>query len=64
LDRLGMDGLVERDHEEVVDGRLRRYYALTGTGREVLTAEVERMAALAARGRGRLAPLRTLPGSA
>jgi DNA-binding PadR family transcriptional regulator len=29
LDRLGEEGLLEPDHEEVVDGRLRRYYRLS-----------------------------------
>ncbi|RZT82071.1 PadR family transcriptional regulator [Micromonospora violae] len=43
LDRLTDEGLVERDHEEVVEGRLRRYYRLTETGRSVLTAETERL---------------------
>jgi len=32
LDRLGRDRLVEVDREEVVDGRLRRYYRLTEAG--------------------------------
>src|SRR5262249_12464692 len=43
LDRLGDDGLVTVDREEVVDGRLRRYYRLTDEGAEVLSAETERM---------------------
>ncbi|MEU1243965.1 PadR family transcriptional regulator [Micromonospora parva] len=43
LDRLTDEGLVERDHEEVVEGRLRRYYRLTDAGRSVLTAETERL---------------------
>ncbi|MFI7608444.1 PadR family transcriptional regulator [Micromonospora sp. NPDC049366] len=43
LDRLGDEGLVEPDHEEVVDGRLRRYYRLTDTGRATLSAETERL---------------------
>jgi DNA-binding PadR family transcriptional regulator len=43
LDRLGDDGLVANDREEVVDGRLRRYYRLTDDGAEVLRAETERM---------------------
>ncbi|ADL47653.1 PadR family transcriptional regulator [Micromonospora aurantiaca (nom. illeg.)] len=43
LDRLTDEGLVERDHEEVVEGRLRRYYRLTEAGRSVLTAETERL---------------------
>nr|WP_276611555.1 helix-turn-helix transcriptional regulator [Cryptosporangium phraense] len=43
LDRLTDDGLVAHDHEEVVDGRLRRYYRLTDQGLDVLGAETERM---------------------
>jgi DNA-binding PadR family transcriptional regulator len=43
LDRLGDDGLVTADREEVVDGRLRRYYRLTDEGAKVLRAETERM---------------------
>ncbi|MFF5213634.1 PadR family transcriptional regulator [Streptosporangium sp. NPDC000396] len=61
LDRLGADGLVVLDHEEVVDGRFRRYYRLSGLGREVLTAETERLAALAARARQRLLSPRITP---
>lgn len=45
LDRLVRDGLVERDREEVHQGRLRRYYGLTQTGRDVLASEVDRQAA-------------------
>ena len=37
------EGLVEADREEVVDGRLRRYYRLTPPGSERLAAEVERL---------------------
>jgi PadR family transcriptional regulator PadR len=40
LDRLVAEGLVVASGEEVVDGRLRRYYRLTDEGRRVLTAEV------------------------
>src|ERR1700726_2714893 len=40
LDRLQSDGLVAADREEVVDGRLRRYYRLTEDGAAALTAEV------------------------
>jgi DNA-binding PadR family transcriptional regulator len=43
LDRLSEQGLVRADGEEVVDGRLRRYYRLTEPGAEVLAAEAERM---------------------
>jgi PadR family transcriptional regulator PadR len=45
LDRLVADGLVERDREEVQQGRLRRYYRLTEPGGRVLAAEAERHAA-------------------
>ncbi|MET0492598.1 MAG: PadR family transcriptional regulator, partial [Actinoplanes sp.] len=43
LDRLVDAGLVSVDHEEVVDGRLRRYYRLTEPGGTLLVAETERM---------------------
>jgi DNA-binding PadR family transcriptional regulator len=43
LDRLQADGLVEADHEEIVDGRLRRYYRLTDAGAERLAEAAERM---------------------
>jgi DNA-binding PadR family transcriptional regulator len=52
LDRLTSDGLVAADHEEVVGGRLRRYYRLTPDGSAVLAAEADRLrsnAAVAAR---------------
>jgi PadR family transcriptional regulator, regulatory protein PadR len=39
LDRLENDGLVQIDREEVVDGRLRRYYELTKEGTALLTEE-------------------------
>ena len=45
LDRLVDDGLVEPDHDEVAQGRLRRYYRLTGSGGTALAAEAERQAA-------------------
>ncbi|MFB9185313.1 PadR family transcriptional regulator [Dactylosporangium sucinum] len=43
LDRLVDAGLVRVDHEEIVEGRLRRYYRLAESGGEVLAAETERM---------------------
>jgi len=43
LDRVAAEGLVEADREEVVDGRLRRYYRLTQLGGDRLAAEVERL---------------------
>lgn len=43
LNRLTVERLVESDREEVVDGRLRRYYRLTPQGAQRLEAEVDRM---------------------
>jgi PadR family transcriptional regulator, regulatory protein PadR len=45
LDRLAGDGLIEPDHDEVHQGRLRRYYRLTEPGGRALAAEAERQAA-------------------
>lgn len=60
LGRLVGEGLVEAAGEEVVDGRLRRYYRLSTAGTAALTTEVARGAAQArrerGRARGRLAP--------
>ncbi len=52
LNRLAVEGLVEVDREEIVDGRLRRYYRLTPGGTRALAAEADRLsphAAVAAR---------------
>jgi DNA-binding PadR family transcriptional regulator len=43
LDRLRVDGLITLDHEEIVDGRLRRYYSLTPDGSQQLAAEADRI---------------------
>jgi DNA-binding PadR family transcriptional regulator len=43
LDRLTVEGLVTEDRDEVVDGRLRRYYRLTDEGVALLDAEAERL---------------------
>ena len=43
LDRLKADGLVTGDKEEIVDGRLRRYYRLTDCGAAALATEAERL---------------------
>jgi PadR family transcriptional regulator, regulatory protein PadR len=65
LDRLTEQGLVAADREEIVDGRLRRYYVLTDEGAVALDAEARRLAsnaqAAAARLRGRAAAARTAP---
>jgi DNA-binding PadR family transcriptional regulator len=57
LDRLRMDGLVEVDREEVVEGRLRRYYQLTPSGTKLLAAEAARLQANATVAMRRLNPL-------
>jgi DNA-binding PadR family transcriptional regulator len=44
LDRLVEQGLVAADREEIVDGRLRRYYRLTDDGAAVLETEARRLA--------------------
>lgn len=43
LERLEAKELVEAAGEEVVGGRRRRYYRLTGSGREAVAAEARRM---------------------
>jgi len=47
LDRLAATGLVRVVQEEVVNGRARRYYALTEDGDSALRAEAQRLAAAA-----------------
>jgi DNA-binding PadR family transcriptional regulator len=54
LDRLLAGGIVVVDREEVVDGRLRRYYRLTSDGSGLLAAEAARMAANARAAQRRL----------
>jgi len=44
LDRLTGEGYVRAVREEIVNGRARRYYALTDEGLAALVAEAERMA--------------------
>jgi len=57
LDRLRVDGLVEVDREEVVEGRLRRYYQLTPDGTKLLAAEAAQLHANATVAMRRLSPL-------
>jgi DNA-binding PadR family transcriptional regulator len=54
LDRLREEGRVEVAGEEVVQGRLRRSYALTPDGRDAVEAEASRRAQVAARALERL----------
>jgi DNA-binding PadR family transcriptional regulator len=46
LDRLVQEGLVGPEKEEIVDGRLRRYYALTSEGSALLTSHATQMASV------------------
>jgi DNA-binding PadR family transcriptional regulator len=59
LDRLVEQELIEVDHEEAVDGRLRRYYRLTEGGAGALAAQAERLVrrARAAESQLRLRPI-------
>jgi PadR family transcriptional regulator len=54
LDRLRGEELIEVDHEEVVDTRLRRYYRLTPAGTARLAAEAARLQANATTALSRL----------
>jgi PadR family transcriptional regulator, regulatory protein PadR len=56
LERLRADRLIEVDREEIVDSRLRRYYRLTGAGKERLAAEAARLQANALAAMSRLEP--------
>lgn len=61
LDRLRAEGLIDVDREQVVDGRLRRYYRLTPAGGRQLAVEAERLHANA---RTALARLNVAGGAA
>jgi DNA-binding PadR family transcriptional regulator len=54
LDRLRLEGLIGVDREEVVEGRLRRYYRLTPEGSRQLAAEAARFQSNAAAALARL----------
>jgi PadR family transcriptional regulator, regulatory protein PadR len=60
LERLATQGLVEPDREEVVSGRRRRYFRLTGQGEGALVEETERMRSSAEVVHGRLSAVRRL----
>jgi PadR family transcriptional regulator PadR len=47
LDRLASEGLIETAGEEVVEGRLRRYYRLTESGNAMLETESKQRLAVA-----------------
>jgi DNA-binding PadR family transcriptional regulator len=61
LDRLVDAGFVAVDREEIVDGRMRRYYWLTEPGGEVLAVETERMRRNVEAATARLRVAKTLP---
>jgi DNA-binding PadR family transcriptional regulator len=54
LDRLRAEDLVRVDREEIVDGRLRRYYRLTSQGSALLAVEAVRLRANATAALSRL----------
>jgi DNA-binding PadR family transcriptional regulator len=56
LDRLRADRLIAVDREEIVEGRLRRYYRLSPEGTKVLAAEAARLQANATAALARLRP--------
>jgi DNA-binding PadR family transcriptional regulator len=56
LDRLRSDGLIGVDREQIVEGRLRRYYRLTPEGTRRLAVEAARLQANAAAALTRLKP--------
>jgi PadR family transcriptional regulator PadR len=47
LERMAARGLVEVEREETVEGRLRRYYRITGPGRAAVVEEADRLASAA-----------------
>ncbi|MFC9324622.1 PadR family transcriptional regulator [Kitasatospora sp. NPDC057015] len=64
LDRLLQQGLVRIESEQVVSGRLRRTFALTDQGQDVLAEEAGRLRAAAAEAERRLAAFRLRPNGA
>ncbi|MFI6903586.1 PadR family transcriptional regulator [Nonomuraea sp. NPDC050394] len=62
LDRLAAEELVELDREEVLRGRLRRYYRLTDKGAEALRQEADRVTRTAALATSRLRARNTALG--
>ncbi len=61
LDRLAGEGLIEFDHEEVMDSRLRRYYRLSTAGAVRLEQEAQRSRREAELALSRLATGKALP---
>jgi DNA-binding PadR family transcriptional regulator len=61
LERLRAREAIDVDREEIVEGRLRRYYRLTPKGSRLLAAEAERLQANVAAALSRLSPARSTP---
>ena len=61
LDRLAAQGLVVRDREEIIDGRLRRYYRLSTAGLAALAVEARRLRSLATVAERKLRTVRPRP---
>ena len=61
LDRLLAEGLVSVDSEDVVEGRFRRYYRLSTSGRDALRDEAKHLARLAAQAQRRLRAVESRP---
>jgi PadR family transcriptional regulator len=64
LDRMSARGLVEVEREETVEGRLRRYYRITGAGRDAVVEQADRLAAAAKVVQARRRPSRAARGVA
>lgn len=54
LDRLGRQGLIRSDGDEIVNGRARRYFRVTAEGADALAAEVTELERMARAARARL----------
>jgi DNA-binding PadR family transcriptional regulator len=55
IERLESEGLVQSDGDEVIGGRLRRYYIITPAGEARLSNEADRLEAKARTARSQLA---------
>ena len=64
LERLESKDLIRSDGQEVVDGRARRYYRITGTGIDLLTAETQALERSVRAARASLSAARPRPQTA
>lgn len=62
LERLERDGLIRSDGEEIVNGRVRRYFVLDDSGAEALKVEVDVLERRARVARERLSSFRPATG--